>query len=417
MRLTAMVPVMALLAGCPSTSNKCFDRSCLSDTSTVTLGADPSGTLDACDASGNCQPVPNPEGCATLVVTIDGTTGAACEKCLDASGGTIYDRCRSTAVQCTVVTAPEPDCVVCAHVDGPVIYSSCVPTTPEGCTTKVDASGATCTVCVDAAGNTTVDTCKDVCGGVTCVMPACPVGTELRRRPNECCDECVPVDDCSATVCPGAIPECPPGTMLERDPTTCCVFACVPISCPPGPSCDASGSCPDGATCVNGSCVAICPDGSIPTPDFPACGACMPPPPKCDSTTPCPTGTHCDATVGGCVPDPPACWVDSDCQAGQHCEGAVKCPAGAVCIVADHPGVCVPNPPPPPPPCDSTTPCPTGTTCSNGVCVAGLCEVTQCGPELGMANWTCQDGSVGGPTGRCLLLADGQCGWEVRWCQ
>jgi hypothetical protein len=49
--------------------------------------------------------------------------------------------------------------------------------------------------------------------------------------------------------------------------------------------------------------------------------------------------------------------------------------------------------------------------------VQGLCREEDCGPALGMPNWVCDDGSVGGPTGRCLLDAETRaCGWEVRSC-
>jgi hypothetical protein len=49
---------------------------------------------------------------------------------------------------------------------------------------------------------------------------------------------------------------------------------------------------------------------------------------------------------------------------------------------------------------------------------AGLvsCPPEACGPPLGMPNVLCPDGSIGGPTGRCLLQPQGGCGWEVRWC-
>jgi hypothetical protein len=49
--------------------------------------------------------------------------------------------------------------------------------------------------------------------------------------------------------------------------------------------------------------------------------------------------------------------------------------------------------------------------------VQGLCRVEDCGPALGMPNLLCDDGSFGGPTGRCLLDAESdRCGWEVRAC-
>jgi hypothetical protein len=45
------------------------------------------------------------------------------------------------------------------------------------------------------------------------------------------------------------------------------------------------------------------------------------------------------------------------------------------------------------------------------------CEPAACGPQLGMPNFVCPDGSTGGPTGRCLEHANGQCGWEIRECR
>lgn len=47
---------------------------------------------------------------------------------------------------------------------------------------------------------------------------------------------------------------------------------------------------------------------------------------------------------------------------------------------------------------------------------AVTCSVDKCGPTLGIANQKCADGSMSGPTGRCLERTDGTCGWEVRQC-
>ena len=44
------------------------------------------------------------------------------------------------------------------------------------------------------------------------------------------------------------------------------------------------------------------------------------------------------------------------------------------------------------------------------------CNPTDCGPQLGLPNWTCADNSVGGPTGRCIERPGGSCGWEVNDC-
>jgi len=44
------------------------------------------------------------------------------------------------------------------------------------------------------------------------------------------------------------------------------------------------------------------------------------------------------------------------------------------------------------------------------------CDKSECGPQLGLLNQVCPDGSMSGPTGRCLKRANGTCGWEVLQC-
>ncbi len=44
------------------------------------------------------------------------------------------------------------------------------------------------------------------------------------------------------------------------------------------------------------------------------------------------------------------------------------------------------------------------------------CDKSACGPQLGLPNQICSDGSTGGPTGRCLKSVNGSCGWEIRQC-
>src|SRR5262245_6432006 len=44
------------------------------------------------------------------------------------------------------------------------------------------------------------------------------------------------------------------------------------------------------------------------------------------------------------------------------------------------------------------------------------CPKEECGPRLGMPNHKCPDGTMAGPTDRCLRHADGKCGWEVIQC-
>ena len=57
-----------------------------------------------------------------------------------------------------------------------------------------------------------------------------------------------------------------------------------------------------------------------------------------------------------------------------------------------------------------------GTSSSGGTATELSCPNAECGPALGIASTTCPDGSIGGPTGRCLRLETGGCGWEVRNC-
>ena len=45
------------------------------------------------------------------------------------------------------------------------------------------------------------------------------------------------------------------------------------------------------------------------------------------------------------------------------------------------------------------------------------CDISECGPQLGMPNYLCADGKTSsGPTGRCLRHEDGTCRWEVISC-
>jgi hypothetical protein len=45
------------------------------------------------------------------------------------------------------------------------------------------------------------------------------------------------------------------------------------------------------------------------------------------------------------------------------------------------------------------------------------CTEEECGPAPGIPSWTCADGTIGGSTGRCRRAEDGVCGWEIRDCE
>lgn len=88
----------------------------------------------------------------------------------------------------------------------------------------------------------------------------------------------------------------------------------------------------------------------------------------------------------------------------------------AVLALAATLGACIiaGTPPPAPPPASQpptgqppvVTPPPTSAECTPA----------DCGPAMGMPNSRCVDGSMAGPTGRCLRQSHGRCGWEVRQC-
>src|SRR5438105_509572 len=45
-----------------------------------------------------------------------------------------------------------------------------------------------------------------------------------------------------------------------------------------------------------------------------------------------------------------------------------------------------------------------------------LCAQTQCGTKLDLPNGKCDDGTVSGPTGRCIQTSGSACAWEVKTC-
>ncbi len=589
----------------------------------VTLNRDANGNLEYCDANGDCQALPYAGDCARIEITIDTATGQTCQTCITADGSRIDEGCNDSLIACVVVTLPNPDCVVCAYVNGSVIYSSCVAEAPQECSSvcsaspgvevtpcSSDADCATglcvegycdagpmpepscCEQCTDAYGRLVYDSCTTDCSAVVCEPIACAPGYTPRRMPGDCCDYCVPVDDCDQAVCPMfyPVPECPPGSTLVQDPSDCCNYYCQPTECAiahgSGPStggggdpavpymCMSNEECSAGNACVNGLCMTVC-NVATDCPAGAACveGVCQPIASACTVNADCPAGQVCREGVctsdcppgyhfetaypycGQCVADPSevSCYSDMDCapheycaydncsssggdptfvacaglcrprdmicddpgRAPPYCEGAIAtqydgngcpyyvcvCPDGTIsldgvctdacadvycieivvaCDPGYHPdfsypyccGVCVPDQPS----CDATgaphagclfvecaqgyheeidpltccpacypdsracladTECAAGQRCDvsycepapgcdpvtevcvtlcYGTCVAAECAIEECGPALGMPNTLCPDGSVGGPTGRCLRNADGTCGWEVVEC-
>jgi heat shock protein HslJ len=117
----------------------------------------------------------------------------------------------------------------------------------------------------------------------------------------------------------------------------------------------------------------------------------------------------------------PECITNDDCLTGLFCEKNVDdCEGLGTCAVIpdacdlNYQPVCG---------CDGNTysnACDAASSSVNvlreGTCDAVLCTDLECGPALGMPNYTCSDGTIGGPTGRCVLNTSGSCGWEIRDC-
>lgn len=227
------------------------------NTATVELRQDASsGDLSYCPATGAdgvvtnavasdaaastlpCATLPNPNGCATLVITVDTATGSTCEVCAAADGTELSRTCggKDAVVDCEVVEIPDPDCVVCAYVNGTVIFSSCQP--------------------------------QDSCDNVLCpaIARVCPDGQVAARDPNDCCGViCKPqACDMAGVACPEIA--CAPGYALTVDESGDCCGHCVATTCVSDEECPTSTHCStsDGvcngcaAAANSGACDAAC---------------------------------------------------------------------------------------------------------------------------------------------------------------
>lgn len=135
--------------------------------------------------------------------------------------------------------------------------------------------------------------------------------------------------------------------------------------------------CEDDAVCGDLACV---------------CGVC---------TASCDAAGACEGLAEAVVCVAPGALAGADC-AGESAPPAGLC--AAECIVAED--------------CREES---VEFDCVGGYCVADMppptfCAPAQCGPEPGLPNVVCADGTVAGPTGGCLRLADGTCGWEITAC-
>ncbi|MBM4397155.1 MAG: hypothetical protein FJ087_15885, partial [Deltaproteobacteria bacterium] len=224
-------------------------------------------------------------------------------------------------------------------------------------------------------------------------VPPCGAGVCM-MTPGYCWND----KDCGyGESCEGAIPacECPPGALCKCAPPQPgkCVFTgptCTPVkpgshgyckmllgwifdgkscvveggcSCEPdcgaffgsqeecekacgiaNPGCTSNAECAKGEYCdfSASDLSACCMPGQMCIMIYPPCeGTCKPLAPPCASNAECGIGESC--VNGMCVMKEGLCWDDTYCKPGYHCEGAIICPPGAYCFVADQPGKCVPD--------------------------------------------------------------------------
>ena len=227
-----------------------------------------------------------------------------------------------------------------------------------------------------------IDYVSDCCARFTC-QPLC-------SSPNQRTCPMTPAPTCPARTrlwIGTAIEDCCPAYRCEPDGSTCDAtnVACTLAR----PYCG-----PDIEPVVVGQSADCCPIYQCPCrmPTDPVTGAATPPEDLrfCGCTTPsCQAGYKVvcegkDACGGPCTCEPARgiCKGDDNCGADERCDLSA-------CRL-----------PPEPAATDARA----------------ACDVAKCGPRPGLPNRICADGTTAGPTDRCLMNADGSCGWEVREC-
>ena len=315
------------------------------------------GNLEYCDANGECQEVPYTGDCEVVEVDVDTSTGQTCERCVMEDGEVIDQGCGDVSVGCVVVTLPDPDCVVCAYVNGDVLFSSCVVDEAE-CTSDAD--------CFDASGR-----------------PAMCVGGQCVEGPG-----CLGDD------------ECPQGFFCAFDDATR-VGTCLPHEPPPPPECLSDADCRDGMICQLEHYCPPCEDGDVcPAGPCEVFGFCVDPVPgECGPNQPCPAGMACEEVC--------ECWADQPDSSGDAMPPE-ECRCYAMCVPVE----------PPPTECREDADCPNGYCELNYACDAlgctepagGFCVFPNCDdgsePLCDMIPPVCAPGEVAAVQDNCWACLD-----------
>ncbi|HXU03726.1 MAG TPA: hypothetical protein VN903_22325 [Polyangia bacterium] len=252
-------------------------------------------------------------------------------------------------------------------------------------------------------------------------IAACPA-LEVAQCPNgqepvidysaDCCPHftCQPLCQTpQARTCPMTpAPVCPAHTKLWIG--TAVEDCCPAYRCEPdGTMCDPANGEKCGCDATNVACTLA----------LPYCGPNVQPivvgeTADCCPIYQCPCAVVVDATTGMTTNGPNCGCTTPNCKMGEEVVCDKKDVCGGPCTCQPARGVC-----------KADTDCAADARCDLTNCRlppvaaapnAPTCDPTKCGPQLGLPTIMCTDGSVGGSTGRCLLNADGSCGWEIRPC-